>query len=184
MATSHGGCDRSDEKMPDVLIRDMREADLASVADVWFRAWHAAFPDLSHPMPYEAWLPRLRGEIAATCVCRVATCQDALIGFVAVDVAKACLEQIFVAPEHQGGGIGKRLVDDVKRLSPLGPTLTTLQRNVRAVTFYREQGLAAGRSGINPVNGLPNVEFVWRPAIAGHARLPPSGPRGSCGNSG
>ncbi len=149
--------------MSDYAICELCEADLAATAEVWFRAWHAAFPGLSHPMPFEAWLPRLRHEVAINCVCRIVTYQGSAVGFVAVDTAKACLEQIFVAPEHQGVGVSKLLLTEAKRLSPNGFTLTTLQRNERAAAFYRRAGLKAGHTGINPVNGLPNIEYIWRP---------------------
>jgi GNAT superfamily N-acetyltransferase len=145
-------------------IRDLFNADLANAADIWFRSWHAAFPNLLHPMPYEAWLPRLRDDIFATYICRVAILNADVVGFVAVDVEKASLEQIFVAPEHQSMGVGKMLVDDAKRLCPSGLILTTLQQNAKAATFYSRQGFERGAAGTNPVNGLPNVEFVWRPS--------------------
>jgi GNAT superfamily N-acetyltransferase len=115
-------------------------------------------------MPYEAWLPRLRDDIFATYICRVAILNADVVGFVAVDVEKASLEQIFVAPEHQSMGVGKMLVDDAKRLCPSGLILTTLQQNAKAATFYSRQGFERGAAGTNPVNGLPNVEFVWRPS--------------------
>ena len=145
-------------------IRDLLNADLADTADIWFRSWHAAFPDLLHPMPYEAWFARLRDDIAATCICRVAILNADVVGFLAVDVGKTSLEQIFVAPGHQGMGVGKMLVEEAKRLCPSGLILTTLQRNAKAATFYSRQGFERSAVGINSVNGLPNVEFVWRPS--------------------
>ena len=150
--------------MSGYVINELRAAELADAANVWFRSWHAAFPDLSHPMPYEGWLPRLRDEIAVNCACRVATSKGVVVGFVAVDLAKACLEQIFVAPDCQARGIGKLLMDEAKQLSPSRLTLTTPQRNTRAAEFYRREGFTTGGTGINPVNGLPNIEYVWLPA--------------------
>ena len=149
----------------DYRLRDLREADLADTADIWFRSWHAAFPDLAHPMPYEAWLPRLRDDIATKCLCRVAILYAAVIGFSAVDVERSILEQIFVAPEHQGAAVGRMLLDDAKRLCPSGLRLMTLRRNARATAFYERHGFEPGNVGINPVNGLPSIEYVWRPRV-------------------
>jgi GNAT superfamily N-acetyltransferase len=144
-------------------VRNLCDNDLTSTADIWFRSWHAAFPDLSHPMPYEAWLPRLRAEIAPRCACRVATLGPTITGFIAVDVGLGSLEQIFVDPAHQRHGVGEMLIDVAKELCPSGLTLTTLQRNTKAAAFYLRQGFLPGAVGINPVNGLPNIEYVWRP---------------------
>jgi GNAT superfamily N-acetyltransferase len=145
-------------------IRNLFSADLADTADLWFRSWHAAFPNLLHPMPFEAWLARLRDDIAATCICRVAILNADVVGFLAVDIGKASLEQIFVTPEHQGMGVGKMLVEEAKLLCPSGLMLTTLQRNEKAATFYIRQGFERGAASTNPVNGLPSVEFFWRPS--------------------
>lgn len=148
----------------DYELRDLGEGDFADTADVWFRSWNAAFPDLSHPMPYKAWLPRLRNDIAAKCLCRVAILDAAIVGFSAVDVERSTLEQIFVVPEHQNAAVGRMLLDDAKRICPSGLRLTTLQRNAKAAAFYRRHGFESGTIDINPVNGLPNVEYIWRPA--------------------
>lgn len=55
------------------------------------------------------------------------------VGYVVVDVVDRCahVEQVSVGPDHQGAGIGRKLLDDVKAWAAAngcaGVTLTTLR---------------------------------------------------------
>jgi putative acetyltransferase len=152
--------------MAGYIVRNLCDYDLVATADLWFRSWHAAFPDLSHPMPHEAWHARLRDDIVPRCVCRIVTLGPTIIGFLAVELCSATLEQLFVDPSHQGRGVGKMLIDHAKQISPSGLKLTTLQRNAAAAKLYVREGFLRADTGINPVNGFPNIEYIWRPRAA------------------
>src|ERR1700722_2979460 len=122
--------------MAGYTVRNLCDNDLVATADLWFRSWHAAFPDLSHPMPQEDWHARLRDDIAPRCTCRIVTLGPTIIGFLAVEPGSATLEQIFVDPSYQRRGVGKMLADHAKQLSPSGLKLTTPQRKPAAARFY------------------------------------------------
>ena len=151
------------EDLPGVTIRDAMADDLPDMAGLWFRSWHAAFPDLVHPMPRAHWFDRLRDDIAPRCRCRLAIRNGRIAGFIALKIDSATLEQIFVDPAQQGAAIGQALMADAKHLCPSGLRLTTLQRNTKAAAFYRREGILPGATGINPTNGLANIAFIWQP---------------------
>jgi GNAT superfamily N-acetyltransferase len=72
------------------------------------------------------------------------------------------LEQLYVAPDRLGGGIGRRLVDLAKERSPSGLSLWTFQVNDRARRFYERNGFVAVEltDGSNE-EGQPDVRYEW-----------------------
>jgi len=75
------------------------------------------------------------------------------------------LDQLYVAPDRLGAGIGSRLLDTAKQRSPAGLTLYTFQVNERARRFYERNGFVAEWFGDGSANeeGQPDVRYVWRP---------------------
>ena len=68
----------------------------------------------------------------------VAEAQKEMIGFVTVDLRTHYLDQLVVAPEYWGIGVGTRLIAEAKRLSPAGLNLDVNTDNARAIAFYRK----------------------------------------------
>ncbi len=134
--------------------------------DLWYRTWHATFPDLRHAEPIEEWRSRFETVIAVEERVYVAEIDGRLAGFLAVadrGGGQGYLHEIFVAPEFQRRGLGSILMAKAKELAPAGLRLRTLQRNTQASAFYARHGFIAGSTGIGRV-GLPNVEFRWTPS--------------------
>lgn len=75
------------------------------------------------------------------------------------------LDQLYVAPDRLGAGIGRRLVDLAKGRSPAGLSLWTFQVNDRARRFYERNGFTAVELGDGSTNeeGQPDVRYEWRP---------------------
>jgi putative acetyltransferase len=76
------------------------------------------------------------------------------------------LEQLYIATDRQGAGIGRLLVDHAKRLHPGGLELWVFQRNARARRFYEAAGfvLAGLTDGATTDEHEPDARYVWRPA--------------------
>lgn len=81
-----------------------------------------------------------------------------------VVVAPGHLEQLYVAPDRLGGGIGRRLADLAKERSPEALSLWTFQVNARARRFYERNGFVAVEltDGDNEER-QPDVRYEWRP---------------------
>ena len=74
------------------------------------------------------------------------------------------VDQLFVAPESQGQGIGSALLCDVMALRPVGFTLRTFRANRRARAFYEARGLVAIEFGRSEAENEPDVTYRWHPA--------------------
>lgn len=69
---------------------------------------------------------------------RVADVDGVVTGFAVV--ADGWLNHLYVAPAHQGIGVGSLLMDEAKRLAGASLQLHVFQRNQRARDFYHRRG--------------------------------------------
>ena len=144
-------------------IRRYEPRDLTATVDLWRRTWHTTFPTLSHPWSDEAWTERFQDDLLTETTVWVAETDVQIVGFMALDVPNGHLRQMWVDPNCHGQGIGSALLDLAKAQCPNGLTLHTLQQNQHARAFYERRGFVAGETGVNEVNGQPNILYAWRP---------------------
>jgi GNAT superfamily N-acetyltransferase len=77
------------------------------------------------------------------------------------------VDQLYVAPDQIGMGLGRRLLDLAKReASKDGLQLWTFQVNDRARRFYERNGFTAAETtdGSGNEEREPDVRYVWRPS--------------------
>jgi GNAT superfamily N-acetyltransferase len=87
-----------------------------------------------------------------------------VVGFIALE--GSYVEHLYVAPAHQGIGIGDALLQKAKELRPGGLLLWTFERNHRARTFYEKRGFVAIEfaDGSRNEERTPDVRYQWNPA--------------------
>ena len=78
-------------------------------------------------------------------------------------VAPGHLEQLYVAPDRLGRGIGRELVELAKDRFPAGLSLWTFQVNERARRFYERNGFVAVEltDGSGNQERQPDVRYEW-----------------------
>lgn len=144
-----------------IVIRPAGADDLDEVA----RLWHESASQMdaaASPMPSVAELrARIDAELASGWELYVAERQTQLVGMLALRPAESILDQIFVLPAAQRGGIGGALLGTAKRRLPTGFTLRMAAANRRAERFYERAGLGLRNTGAHPVSGLPVKYFSW-----------------------
>ncbi len=79
------------------------------------------------------------------------------------------LEQLYVHVDYQGRGIGTRLLDLAKRLSPGGLQLYTFEINEGAQRFYKRYGFAVMGRGVEPEMGLADIRYEWSGSVVDSA---------------
>jgi putative acetyltransferase len=140
---------------------EARDED-ASVA-LWLRTWQATYPELDFAERLDWWRERWRNELLPTAEVVIAEAGGAMIGFVTIDPRTLYLDQIVVAPEFWGFGVGAALVAEAKRISPNGLDLDVNTDNARAIAFYGKEGFSITGAGKNPITGRPVHRMSWRP---------------------
>lgn len=152
-----------------IELRRATEADASAVADVFLASFHATydFPLAHSDDEVRGWI---RDRLIPTQETWVAV-DDALdaapvIGLMAITPGH--LEQLYIAPDRLGEGLGRRFVDLARERSPAGLDLWTFQVNDRARRFYERNGFVAVEftDGDNQER-QPDVRYAWRPVVSG-----------------
>lgn len=142
-------------------IRRASPADAAEMADVFLASFHAtyAFPLAHSDDDVRRWI---RETVVGAQESWLAVEGASIVGLLVV--APGWVEQLYVAPDHLGQGIGRVLLDHAKRVCPTGLSLYTFQANDRARRFYERNGFVAEWFGDGSANEehQPDVRYVWR----------------------
>jgi ribosomal protein S18 acetylase RimI-like enzyme len=153
------------------MIRLATVEDAPEVARV-FRAARAGMTYL--PVLHTAeedgeFIRRLIGECEVHVACHRGT--GAIMGFLAL--SDTDIEDLYLAPAHQGEGVGGILLALAKKRRPRGLSLWVFQANQGAVRFYQRHGFVIAESSDGHYNeeGLPDHRMTWRPAVVEDALL-------------
>ncbi|MDR3407895.1 MAG: GNAT family N-acetyltransferase [Methylovirgula sp.] len=139
-----------------------RGADVAALADLWVAAWQAVMPQIDFAAR-RSWLIRCVADVEAqggTTVCAYDG-KGEVAGFFLLDLSRAYLEQIAIAPLLFGSGLARLLIGEAQRLCPDGLTLDVNADNLRALRFYEKAGFQRGEAGVNPASGLATWRMHW-----------------------
>jgi putative acetyltransferase len=148
---------------PGIALRPYQADDEDASVALWLRTWQTAYPALDFAVRLEWWRRRWRNELLPVADVIVAEAAGDMIGFVTIDTDTGYLDQLVVAPEYWGTGVGLELIDEAKRLSPSGVDLDVNVDNARALAFYGKCGFAISGDGKNPITGRPIHRMSWRP---------------------
>jgi putative acetyltransferase len=151
---------------PAFKLRPYAAADEDAAIELWRRSWQEAYPQIDFTARLEWWRRRWREELVPTATITVATADAHLTGLVTVDPRTFDLDQLVVAPEAWGSGLGSALLAEAKRMSPAGLDLHVNQDNARAIRFYEKHGFVISGAALNWRSGAPVHRMSWRPPAA------------------
>ncbi len=146
-----------------IEILRLRPEQLSAAVDVWVRARWDAQPWLEDRLGYtgDQNLAFFRDVICIEHEVWTAVDGDTVLGVMALTSGE--IDQLHVAPESQGQGVGSALLEKARELSPDGLGLFTHQGNERARRFYEAKGFSAVRFGTSPPpENEPDVRYEWR----------------------
>jgi putative acetyltransferase len=84
-------------------------------------------------------------------------------GFVVINPADGWLDQICVAPDRFGAGLGASLLSAARNVSPRLIRLDVNADNARAIRFYERVGFSRIGRGANTLSGRETIVMEWRP---------------------
>jgi GNAT superfamily N-acetyltransferase len=138
--------------------------DAAAVAEVYLSSFHTAIPTIRLAHSDD----EVRGWIASHLIPQRETWVAEQAGIVVglMTVHDGWLEQLYLAPDARGQGIGDRLVELAKERQPDGLQLWTFQVNGPARRFYARHGFREVEltDGSGNDEREPDVRLEWRPA--------------------
>lgn len=146
--------------MTSVTLRRLTPADASDIARVHRVSFDDRLPWLSGIHTPDEDLAYFRDTVCATCVLWGGFEGQRLIGFIAF--RDGWIDHLFVAPEHQGVGLGTRLLDQAKAAQSR-LRLWTFQRNDGARNFYERNGFIQIdiTDGSGNEEREPDVLYEW-----------------------
>ena len=144
-----------------VWLRRAVASDAAAIAAIHVAARRAAMPclpELHAEDEVRAWVTANVLPDRAVWVAEVA---GEITGYMAMKDSD--LDHLYVAPGHQGRGIGGALLSKAKELSPGRLRLYAFARNARARAFYEARGFVAiaFSDGAGNEEREPDVLYQW-----------------------
>jgi putative acetyltransferase len=142
-------------------LRPYRADDEDAAIALWQQTWQQTYPDIDFAARVTWWRERWRKDLVPNAAIMVADQAGALVGFVTID-RTGYLDQLVVSPDRWGSELGNALVDEAKRLSPVGITLLVNTDNARAIRFYARNGFVHAGADVNPTSGRPVLRMEWK----------------------
>lgn len=148
-----------------LVVRRAAAGDASGIGDVWLASWRATF-DFPPSHPDDDVRRWLAGELlpsAETWVAVDPADGGRVVALMALSEAK--VEQLYVAPDWIGHGLGRRLIALAQSRRPDGLELYCFQANAFARRFYERHGFMPVTFGDGSGNeeGQPDVLYRWRP---------------------
>ncbi|MFF9487790.1 GNAT family N-acetyltransferase [Streptomyces sp. NPDC014676] len=146
-----------------VELRRALSSDAEAAAGVWLRSFAAALPGVVRPRSDDEVRDHFRHVLIPVRETWVAEAGGDVVGVMVLDGEE--LDQLYLAPEWRGHGIGDRFVALAKERSPGGLALWTFRVNAPAHRFYERHGFAPVEwtDGSGNEEREPDVRYVWRP---------------------
>lgn len=138
-------------------IRPATAHDTDAIIDIWLRASRTGHPFI----PYDFWLSRaedMERIYLPGSTTHILETGGQIVAF--VSLVGTHLAALFVHPDHQGSGHGRRLLDFAKAGHPR-LSLCAYLRNERALRFYRNAGFRVLEERLEPMAREPEAFMQW-----------------------
>jgi ribosomal protein S18 acetylase RimI-like enzyme len=145
----------------DLSIRPYEDSDLERVIEVWLRGWESARLGIHNPHDAERLRSIIPTWIEGGVLAYVAVVGASVVGFVMLRGEE--LGQLYVDPDYQRKGIGRKLVEFTKQISATGFSLTAIATSYDAIRFYQREGLHRTGMEIDCGSGIEVVRYEWKP---------------------
>lgn len=144
------------------VIRPARPDEYDEIARVWMESWvSTGLADASNFLlaNLRARVPR---EIEDGWSLFVADDRGTIAAMLALHLPKHYLDQLFVAPGHQGRSLGRQLLAFTRTQMPDEIELRCVRENEKAWRWYEREGFVFEREEVNPANGFVMKCYRWR----------------------
>ena len=148
--------------MPQPIIRPARPDEYDEIARVWMDSWvSTGLEDAS-----EALLTKLRARILTEAgkgwSLYVADDNGVLAAMLALHLPERYLDQLFVAPEYQSSGLGRRLLAFTRQQLPDEIWLRCVRENEKAWHWYEREGFVFEQEDTERAMGRVMKYYRWR----------------------
>jgi GNAT superfamily N-acetyltransferase len=144
------------------IIRLARADEYDEVARIWMESWASAGIEAASDSLLAKLRTRVPKEVERGWSLYVADDNGALAAMLALHLSDCYLDQLFVAPEYQGNGVGRQLLGFTRQLLPDEIWLRCVRENEKAWRWYEREGFVFEKEQLEPMRGFTMKYYRWR----------------------
>jgi len=144
------------------IIRPARPDEYDEVARVWMNSWVSTGLAEKSEFLLANLRARVPQEIDRGWSLYVADEEGRLAAMLALHLPNRYLDQLFVAPEYQGQGLGRRLLAFSRQQMPDEIWLRCVRENEKAWRWYERQGFMFEQETVEPMTGFTMKHYRWK----------------------
>jgi GNAT superfamily N-acetyltransferase len=148
--------------MPPATIRPARPDEYDEVARVWMDSWVSTGLEDASNFLLAGLRARVSREAESGWSLFVADDDGRFVAMLALRLPDGCLGQLFVAPDHQGKGLGKQLLAFARERMPNEIWLRCVRENEKAWRWYEREGFVFEKEDVNPMTGFMMKTYRWK----------------------
>jgi ribosomal protein S18 acetylase RimI-like enzyme len=145
-----------------IIIRHARASEYDDIARVWMDSWVSTGLDEPSDLLLAQLRARIPREVASGWSLFVADDDGTLAGMLALHLPKLYLDQLFVAPAHQGRSLGRQLLAFTRTQLPDEIHLRCVRENEKAWRWYEREGFMFEKEQLEPMTGLVMKHYRWK----------------------
>jgi GNAT superfamily N-acetyltransferase len=148
--------------MLDPMIRPAHADEYDEIARVWMESWVSTGLEQASNYLLANLRARLRREVENGWSLFVADDGGRFAAMLALRPSDGCLGQLFIAPDYQGQGLGKRLLAFTRKQMPNEIWLRCVRENDKAWRWYEREGFVFEKEEVNPMTGFMMKVYRWK----------------------
>jgi GNAT superfamily N-acetyltransferase len=148
--------------MSSPIIRLALPHEYDEVARVWMESWVSTGLAEASNFLLANLRERVRQEIDGGWSLFVAEDDGRFAAMLALHLPDKYLDQLFVAPEHQGKGIGRQLLAFTRQRLPDEIWLRCVRENEKAWRWYEREGFVYEREEVASATGFVMKYYRWK----------------------
>ena len=148
--------------LPRIIIRPARPDEYDEVARVWMESWASVGLEDASDFLLAELRARVPMEIEKGWSLYVADDNQGLAAMLAMHLPDCYLDQLFVAPEYQGSGLGRELLAFTRLQLPDEIWLRCVRENEKAWHWYEREGFLFEKEQIDMTTGRAMKYYRWK----------------------
>ena len=143
-------------------IRSARSDEYDEVAQVWMESWVSTGLEDASNFLLANLRARVQREIENGWSLYVADDDGRIAAMLALHLQRRYLDQLFVTPDYQGRGLGRRLLGFTRECLPDEILLRCVRENDKAWRWYEREGFVFEKQVVEPMTGFTMKYYRWK----------------------
>ena len=144
------------------MIRPARIDEHDEIAHLWMNSWVSTGLESASNFLLAKLRARIPLEIEQGWSLFVADQDGTIVAMLALHLPKKYLDQLFVAPEYQGRGLGRHLLAFTRQRLPNEIFLRCVRENEKAWRWYEREGFIFEMEQVEPMTGFVMKYYRWK----------------------